>query len=196
MERITPFFKLNGVRYEIKRTRFILAEYDRLKDEQIVNDEDKALANKAITLLQEVRKYALKVEELEAIFFDTLDEMDERRYLKAKEYFNNAWAEYQQLDGADELVAQGQKNNIDLLETIAIIGLAENHFGSDRQKAQEVWEQFVDVKGQAFVIEWLSQMADSLFSSDEEAEQDDFLSAMRKRKQEQERNRQAGAKKK
>ena len=194
MEKLTPFFKLNGVRYEIKKTRYLLAEYQRLGEELGSTDEEKALATKAISLLQEVKRYAVKLDEFEARFFETLDETDEKRYLKVKEYYQRALNDYAELEGADELIKKVQKKNIDVLEQVAIIGIAEGHFNLDMEKANAVWSEFVADKGNDFVVAWLTQMADCLFETEEDS--DDFLSQMRKRSEEQERNRRAGVKRK
>lgn len=194
MNKITPFFTVNGVRYEIKRTRFILAEYDKLIREIGNTADENAVLTRYYSLVGDIEKYAKKTLELEQVFFDTFEEEAERRYLKCKSLYDNALRELSELEATGN-ISQIQKRNIDFLENIAIISLAENYFDLDFEKAKELWETFVGEKGNDFVVTWLLEMKQSVFTSDDEVEQDDFLSQVRKRKEEQERNRRAGAKK-
>lgn len=194
MTKITPFFTVNGVRYEIKRTRFILAEYDKLIREIGNTAEENAVLTRYYSLVGDIEKYAKKTLELEQVFFETFDDEAERKYLKCKSLYDNALKELSELEATGN-ISQIQKRNIDFLENIAIISLAENYFDLDFEKAKKLWETFVGEKGNDFVVTWLLEMKQSVFTSDDEVEQDDFLSQVRKRKEEQERNRRAGAKK-
>ena len=98
MNKIIPFFELNGQTYEIKRTRYLLAEYDKLGEQSQLSNEDKANAIKAQSLLGDIQRYAEKTKELEEKFFETFDNEDERKYLKAKELYTKALEELTALE--------------------------------------------------------------------------------------------------
>lgn len=185
MNKIIPFFELNGQRYEIKRTRYLLAEYDKLGDESQLSNEDKANAIKAQALIGDIQKYAEKTKELEEKFFETFDSEDERKYLKAKELYTKALDELTALEVGSGCTAKLQKAGIDLLEKIAIKGLAEQYFNFDESKAEKIWCDYVDTIGNNATIEWLTGMSECLFRSEEELEENDFLSQMRARKEQQ-----------
>ena len=87
-----------------------------------------------------------------------------------------------------------QKAGINLLEKVAIKGLAEQYFDFDETKAEEVWVEYVSEIGRAKAIEWLENMSECLFSDDEEENGNDFLSQMRKRAEEKALNRKNGLK--
>lgn len=182
MERIIPFFELDGKRYEIKRTRYLLAEYDKLTNETNFSKEDKANAVKAQSLIADVQKYGEKVRELEAIFFETFDDIDERKYLKAKELYDKALDELTKLEVESGSTAKLQKQGIDLLEKIAIMGLAEQ-YNMEYKTAEKLWEQYADSIGNDKTVEWLSGMSECLFGNDDEVEENSFLSQMRKRRE-------------
>ena len=179
MSKIIPFFELNGQRYEIKRTRYLLAEYDKLGEESQLSNEDKANAIKAQALIGDIQKYAEKTKELEEKFFETFDSEDERKYLKAKELYTKALDELTKLEVESGSTAKLQKAGIDLLEKIAIKGLAEQYFNFDESKAEKIWGDYVDTIGNNATIEWLTGMSECLFREDEEVEENSFLSQMR-----------------
>ena len=187
--KITPFFELNGIRYEIKRTRYLLAEYDKLADESTLSNQDKENAVKAQSLMADIQRYSLKTQELEEKYFETFDDEDERKYLKAKALRDNAIQELARFEAETGSTNRLQKAGVDLLEKIAIKGLAEQYFDGDEAKAQNLWEEYVDSVGNNNeIVEWLSAMSECLFS-DDEVEENSFLSQMRKRAEEKAQNR-------
>lgn len=190
MERLTPFFEVNGEKYEIKRTRYLIAEYNKLSNSADLSNEDKTNAIKAQSLIADVQKYATKMKELEDIFFDTLDDEDERKYLKIKELYEKSLDELTKLEVESGSTTKLQKAGIDILEQIAIKGLAEQYFSDgekvtpkDIEKATPIWESYADKIGNDKTVEWLSGMSECLFGSDDEEEENSFLSQMRKRRE-------------
>ena len=177
--KITPFFELNGQKYEIKRTRYLLAEYDKLGEESQLSNEDKANAIKAQSLIGDLQRYAEKLKELEEKYFETFDDEDERKYLKCKALYEVKLDELTTLEVESGSTTKLQKAGIDLLEKIAIKGLAEQYFNFDENKAQMIWEQYADKIGNNATIEWLTGMSECLFRDDEEVEENSFLSQMR-----------------
>lgn len=188
--RITPYFELNGNRYEIKRTRWLLAEYDKLSEETGISNSDKENAIKAQSLIGSIKKYAEKTKELEEKYFETFDDEDERKYLKAKALYDNALAELTRLEVENGSTTRLQKAGMNLLEKIAIKGIAEQYFDFDEEKATCIWEKFVDtLPNHSVAMEWLSAMSDCLFNDEEEVEENSFLSMKRKMDEERAKNR-------
>ena len=196
MNKIIPFFELNGQRYEIKPTRWLISEYDKLGNESQLSNEDKANAIKVQSLIGDIQKYAEKVKELEEKYFETFDDEDERKYLKCKALYEVKLEELTKLEVESGSTTKLQKAGIDLLEKIAIKGLAEQYFNFDEAKAQKVWESYVDtLASHQIVDEWLTSMSECLFGSEEEIEENSFLSQMRKKAEQQAINRKNGIKK-
>lgn len=189
MSKIIPFFELNGQRYEIKRTRYLLAEYDKLGEESQLSNEDKANAIKAQSLIGDIQRYAEKVKELEERYFETFDDEDERKYLKCKALYESKLDELTKLEVESGSTSKLQKAGIDLLERIAIKGLAEQYFNFDESKAEKIWGDYVDTIGNNATIEWLTGMSECLFREDEEVEENSFLSQMRAKAEQQAINR-------
>lgn len=179
MSKIIPFFELNGQRYEIKPTRWLIAEYDKLGDESQLSNEDKANAIKAQSLIGDIQRYAEKFKELEEKYFETFDDEDERKYLKCKALYEVKLEELTKLEVESGSTTKLQKAGIDLLEKIAIKGLAEQYFNFDESKAEKIWGDYVDTIGNNATIEWLTGMSECLFREDEEVEENSFLSQMR-----------------
>ena len=71
MNKIVPFFEVNGKRYEINKTRYLIAEYDKMSEETNLSNEDKENAIKMQSLINDVQKYAEKTQELFKIFSQT-----------------------------------------------------------------------------------------------------------------------------
>lgn len=193
MRNIVPFFELDGVRYEVNRTRYLVAEYDKISEESGVSAEDKQNIVRAQSLLADLQKYEKKKRELEEIFFDTLDDEDERKYLKVKALYDNAMSEFSALEIENSSIAKAQKAVVDNLEKIAIKGLAEQHFNMDMAQAQKTWERFVDeTDNHNKVGEWLIAMQECLFADDAEEEEDNsFLAQKRKLDEQKKANRSA-----
>ncbi len=192
MNNLTPFFELDGVRYEINRTRYLVAEYDKISEENNVSNEDKQNVLRAQSFLNDLQKYEKKKRELEDIFFDTLDDEDERKYLKVKALYDNAMSEFTALEIENNSIARLQKNVVDILEKIAIKGLAEQYFHMNMDEATKLWERFVDsMESHNKVAEWLNAMSECLFGDEREEEDNSFLSQKRKLDEEKRKARSA-----
>jgi hypothetical protein len=181
--RIKPFFEVNGQKYELMATRYLIAEYQKIGKEVEVSNEDKQNAVIAQTLISDIKKYLLKTKELEDKYFETFDDEDERRYLKAKTLYENKLNELAKFEAETGSTTRLQEQGIEVLEKTAIKGIAEQYFNFDEIKAKAVWDNFTETIGEEEKSEWLSYMSDCLFKNDkEEVEDNSFLSQMRKNK--------------
>lgn len=183
MSKILPFFEVDGQKYELKATRYLLVEYSKIGEEASLSETDKTNAIKAKSMLEDIQRYAEKVQELWERFIETYDDEDERRYLKAKALHQKAVEEFTAFEVATESTTKLQKASIDALEKIAIKAIAEQYFGMDESKATEIWCKFVDEIGKSEVVEWLTAMSECLFAQEEKEEDNSFLSQMRRNRE-------------
>lgn len=197
MSRINPYFELNGNRYELKRTRWLVAEYRRLNEESPLSDEDKANAIKASNLVADVKKFAEKEKECWDNLCENPTEDNQRIYLMFKGMSDKAIADYNAFVSTNNTLQNATKHSIDILEKVAIKALAEQYFGMNENLAKQTWEIFVDtIDSHDKVAEWLNAMAECLFVEEDEVEDNSFLSQMRKKNEERENNRKNGFRKK
>lgn len=177
--KILPTLEVNDVTYEIFKSRYVLAEYNKMSEESDLTEEDKIATVEIQSMIQDVKKYGEKLKELEEKYFDTFDEEDERRYFKMKEIFDEASKKLSIAEVSSNAFDRLQRKSINNLEKLAIKAIAEQHFDMDMAKATELWKAFVDYKGKGYVTEWLLSMSDCLFNDEEERESDPFLSKVR-----------------
>lgn len=194
MKELVPFFELNNKCYEIKKTRWLLAEYDKMTDRSELSAEDKANGVKAQAIMGDIKKYAQLTQTWWDKFTESFDDEDEKKYLKAKSLYDNAVEQLTKLETETGSTDRLQKAGINLLEKIAIKGLAEQYFDFDETKAECVWVEYVSEIGRSKAIEWLENMSVCLFEGDDEENENDFLSQMRKRAEEKALNRKNGLK--
>lgn len=192
MEKLIPFFEVEGKRYEIKRTRYLLAEFNKLRNETELSKEDNVNVGKAQSLIDDIKKYGEKLKEREEIFFETYDPEDERKYLKVKELYENALGELTKLEAETKSITRARKLSFGNLEKIVIIGLQEQ-YAMSYDEAKKLWETFVDENGNDTAVDWLDAMSRNLFVKDEE-EENPFV-AQAKAKEEQAMQRRQGLKK-
>jgi hypothetical protein len=184
MNKITPFFTLNGVKYEIKKTRWLVAEYNRLNEESPLTDEDRADAIKASNLVADAQKFAEKEKE----WWDKLcvepTEENRNTYFMFKKMSDDAVSAYNEFVVTHNALQDASRHNINVLEQIAIKGIAEQYFHMNEAEATKIWEAFVDSQENHNIVgEWLTAMAQCLFMEEDEKEEgNDFLSQMRRQR--------------
>lgn len=195
--RITPYFELNGNRYEFKRTRYLIAEYRRLNEESPLSDEDRANAIKASNLVADAKKFAEKEKECWEKLCDEPTEENQRIYLMFKGMSDKAIADYNAFVTTNNTLQTATKQSIDILEKVAIKALEEQHFNGNSYLAKQTWEQFVDtIDDHNKVAEWLEAMAECLFGEDDTEEDTGFLAQKKKADMERENNRKSAIRKK
>ena len=196
--RINPYFELEGNRYEIKRTRWLITEYKKLGEEMPLSAEDKSNAITANNLIADAKKFADKANEMWERLCESPTKENKDTYLMFKEMSDDAIAKYNDFISKNDAVNTSFKHTVDILEKTIIKGLAEQYFGFNENLAKQTWEKFVDTKdSHDEVAEWLMAAADSLFGEeDNEEDKDDFLSQKRKAEMERENNRKSAFRKK
>ena len=146
------------------------------------------------SLVNDVQRYANKVQELWEVYTTTFDDNDEKKYLKVKALYDNALETLARFELETNSGNTIQKAGLDALEKIAIKGLAEQYFNMDESKAKEIWVAYVEKVGKNKAVEWLSAMSECLFKEEEEVEENSFLAQMRKNAEERANSRKAGLK--
>ena len=195
--RIAPYFELEGNKYEFRRTRWLIAEYKRLNEENPLSDEDKANAIKASNLVADVKKFAEKERELWEKLCNEPTEENQRVYYMFKGMSDKAIAEYNSFVATNDTLNNATKHSVDILEQVAIKALQEQHFGGNFNLAKQTWEMFVESnESNDYVAQWLMAFADSLFGNDEEDEDKGFLAEKRKADEARVNNRNNGFRKK
>jgi hypothetical protein len=196
MKKIIPFFEVEGIKYEIKKTRWLVAEYDKLNKESVISAEDRANTLKASNLVADAQRFAEKAEEYWDIFCENPNPENKANYLMFKELSDAAVEKYNDFVSQNDSLNNATKRSIDILEKVAIKGLAEQHFGFNESIAKQTWEKFVESQENHNVVgEWLIAMSECLFTNDEE-ENDSFLSLKRKADMEKANNRKSALRKK
>lgn len=197
MEKINPFFEVNGNRFEIKRTRYIIAEYDKVTRESNLNPEDTQNVQKVQRLANDAKKFAERLEILEERYFETFDDEDERKYIKCKEMYDKIVDELSMLEATTKCTKIAIETSARILENIVILALAEQYFNFNKELATQTWESYVEsLPSQNQAIEWLNLMADSLFYEEPEENGNDFFSQKRKEAEQRAENRKKALKKK
>lgn len=196
MEKINPFFEVNGNRFEIKKTRYIIAEYDKVTRESNLNPEDTQNVQKVQRLANDAKKFAERLEILEERYFETFDDEDERKYIKCKEMYDKIVDELSMLEATTKCTKIAIETSARILENIVILALAEQYFNFNKELATQTWESYVEsLSSQNQAIEWLNLMADSLFYEEPEENGNDFFSQKRKEAEQRAENRKKALKK-
>lgn len=189
--KLVPFFEIDGTRYEIKKTRWLITEYNKLRENSSVSEEDKALAMKATNLLADIKKYAEKTEECWEKLCTEPSEENQRNYLMFKGMSDTAIADYNAFVSTNKALSKATENSFAILEKLVIKALAEQYYDFNEGLAKQTWDKFADsLEGNDKVAEWLNAMAECLFVEESE-EKNDFLSQKRKADMERENNRKA-----
>lgn len=188
--KMIPFFELKGVRYEFRRTRYLIAEHQRLTEENPLSAEDRENTVKANNLVADVRNYAEKANECWDKLCEDPTEENERVYNLFKRMSDSAIEKYNQFIVTNNSLLNATKHTADILEKVAIKALAEQYYDMNEAQARKTWEAFKDSnENQDKVSAWLNAMAECLFVDDEEEEDSGFLAQKKKADKEREMNR-------
>lgn len=198
MSKINPYFELNGNKYEIKRTRWLISEYEKLGKEMALSPEDKADAMKANNLIADAKRFAEKESEMWDKLCENPTPENRSAYSMFKEMSDEAILKYNEFIAKTDTVNTSFKRSIDILEKTAIKALSEQYFNMNEELGRQTWEQFVDtIEDKNKVGEWLIAFGDCLFVDEDDNEEDTgFLAQKRKMDEERASKRQSALRKK
>lgn len=179
MSKLIPFFDLNGKRYEIKPTRYLMLEYEKIGENSPLSDSEKLNAIKFQELTNDVRELAERLSEAKELHFaDIANKELTAQYKAFKAEYKEAFEELTEFEINSGNSLKLQKTMLDTLEQLVIKGLEEQYSGID---GKEIWCGYVDSVGKNIASEWLVAMADCLFNSEEEVQENSFLAQVRAR---------------
>ena len=180
MKNITPFFEINGQRYEIKATRYLMLQYQKIGETVSLSEEDKFNSLKLQNMATETKELLEKLKVLKEDYYaDMTDKTKKALYKACKEAYDEAFEEMARFEIDCDSTKKLQKASIDALEKIAIWGLAEQYFDNDYKKGEEIWCAFVDDVGTTTATEWLMAMSECLFTTEKDGDEHPFLKQMR-----------------
>ncbi len=195
--KINPYFEIGGNRYEFKKTRWLIAEYEKLGREMSLSPEDKADAMKANNLMANAKRLTEKANEMWEKLCENPTPENRATYSMFKEMSDEAIEQYNEFIANHDTINISFKHSIDILERMAIKALAEQYFSMNETLAKQTWEQFVDtMPDHNKVGEWLIAFGDCLFVDDDSEEDTGFLAQKRKMDEERENNRKSALRKK
>lgn len=197
MKKINPYFDVNGNRYELRPTRWLIAEYQKLNEERPLDNDVRANAIKASNLIADVKKYNEKASEWWDELCENPTPEKQTYYLMFKEMSDKAVEKYNDFVAHNNSLSETTKHTVDILEIVAVKALAEQYYNMNESLAKQTWESFVDsLEDNNKVGEWLFAMSECLFGEEEEEEDNSFLSQKKKMDLERDNNRKSALRKK
>lgn len=165
-----PFFEVNGKTYEIKRNRYLQAEFDEMKrDIEMTEDEQVAYA-KEQEFDARLEKLRERKDELYAKYLETFDEADEEMYNKACSAFDRLIEEAGRMESVS---GKQRKKMIDLGEKLIIKALQIDKDGNTirtEEEANSIWSDFVDEFGKVNTVEFVIYTINYILGGDEDIE--------------------------
>ena len=170
--KINPYFEVKGKTYEIKRTRYLESEYDRITSiSKLTNEQESNFAD-YVKLESEYNEIVEKFKTAKDEYFaNVLDKDKKEIYLAFKELSDEKYKEIKDFNinnpnfSLKQIQTMAYENGVKLL----YVALQEQHSLSEEQ-ARLVWGDFVEHFGTQVAMEWILVMVQSLFEKDEEDE--------------------------
>lgn len=165
-----PFFEVNGKRYEIKRTRYLQAEFDLVKSDMEMTEDEQIAYVKEQELDNRLDKLRERKNELYEKWLETFDEKDEALYKKAATAYNALLDEFGYMES---VTAKQRKRMVDMGEKLIIKALQINHKGETirtHEEAKEIWESFVEDVGQSTTIQFVVFTLNYIMGGDEDVD--------------------------
>lgn len=182
MENLKPVFTVNGKDYELKRTRALLVEFQKITEKNKMSEED---ANKYLEIREtfdemekEIEQISEKLAEARDEFYNDPTNADKKAKFEAlkkllkevqKPLTDGKSVEMQYLNKMTKIM-------LDNYEKAIIFAISEQH-NMSMTSAEKIWQEFVDEVGVAEASQWVYAIGDTLFNT--EAEDNNFLAKKR-----------------
>ena len=192
MKNNIPYFEVEGTRYEIKRNRYLQAEFDSLKEETQMTEEEQVAYAKESDFQERLEKLSQRKDELYAKYLETFDEKDEELYNKACKAYNTL---LENEGKGESLIGKQRKILIEIGEKIIVASLQINDKGETirtEKEALEIWNNFANEIGEYSKLQFIVFTLNYIIGADEEIE-NPFI-AQAKAKAEQKANMKKGLK--
>ena len=165
-----PFFEVNGKTYEIKRTRYLQAEFDEMKNGIEMTDEEQVAYAKEQDFDARLEKLRDRKDELYEKYLETFDEADEEKYNKALAAYNRLIDEAGQMESVS---GKQRKKMLDLGEALIIKALQIDKDGKTirtEDEAKSIWECFVEENGEVTAVQFVVFTINYIMGGDEDIE--------------------------
>lgn len=169
-KKITPFFEVGGERYEIRRTRYILAEFDKRKGEISLSAEDEKEYVKEQDRNEQLKKLAERKSELYEEYLENFDVEVEEKYNRACVAYDKLLEE---ISAMRNVTGTYHKKILDLGEQLIIASLQWDENGKtirDWDNAEKIWLSYVNEVGKNAATELVAYTTQYLVGGDEEQE--------------------------
>ena len=170
--KINPYFEVKGTTYEIKRTRYLESEYDKIISRSKLSTEQENVFADYIKLESEYNEILEKFKAAKDDYFaNVLDKEKKEIYLAFKELSDEKYEDIREFTTKNpdfslkDIQTLAYENGVKLL----YVALQEQ-YSLTEQQAYLVWEDFVEHFGPLVATEWILEMVKSLFEKDEEDE--------------------------
>ena len=175
--KLLPYFSVDGKKYEIKATRYLLAEFDKLSKSTITDDETKVGLLKGQRVVEKLQEMAKKLRDARAEFeADVLNKELRDKYKIYDEMYDEAYNEFVLFEVKNNSITNGTKIVTDRVEAVLILALVEQH-GLTEEEAKKLWGDYSRSIGETQTAEWLMFMHNELFTTEET--EDPFLKQAR-----------------
>lgn len=168
MKQNIPFFEVNGKRYEIKRTRYLQVETEKMKDEILLTDEQQVELAKEEDRSNKLRKLTERKNQLYDKYLETFSDEDEALYKKACVAYDNLLDEI----GKGGNISGEQTNKIlNIGEKLIIKALQYSDKGDiirTENEAEEIWRSFVEENGISVAREFVVYTMNYVVGADED----------------------------
>lgn len=186
MEKLKPIFTVNGKDYEIKRTRALMVEFQKLSKQNRLAEEDAnnylEIQNTFNELQEELELVGEKMKEAREEYLDDPTNAEKKAKFNAlKQLYKETQEPLINANSKEmDFLNKSTKILLDNYEKAIIFAISEQH-NMSKSSAEELWAEFVDEVGTAEASQWIYAIGDTLFN--QEANENDFLA--RKRVQQQ-----------
>lgn len=165
-----PFFEVNGKKYEIKRNRYLQAEFDEIKKGFEMSDEEQIAYAKEQEFDDRLEKLRTRKDELYAKYLETFEEADEEMYRKASLAFDRLIEEAAKIESVS---GKQRQRMIHAGEQIIIKALQIDKDGKTirtEEEANSIWSDFKSEFGQVNTIEFVIFTVNYIIGGDEDME--------------------------
>ena len=165
-----PFFEVDGKKYEIKRTRYLQAEFDEMRSTLEMTDEEQVAYARELDFDSRLEKLKERKDELYAKYLETFDEKDEEMYRKANMAYNAMIDEASRMESVS---GKQRKRTLDLGEALIIKALQVDNEGKvirTEKEAKSIWEGFVEENGQVIAVQFVVYFTNYVIGGDEDIE--------------------------
>lgn len=182
MAQLKPTFTVDGKDYELKKTRALCVEFQRICIANSLSEEESnkymAIKERIDELQEELSLLTERFKKAQVEYFDDPVNAEKKaKYKELKALMNEAKSPI--LDGRSEEMQYTNKLTKIMLDNYekAIIFAISEQYNMSKSNAEDLWKRFVETMGVAKASEWVYAIGDTLFSEEEDS--NDFLAKKR-----------------